>query len=93
MPLSLKNLLLSLTCVLLYHRIVRMCQTGLGEVKKENGECQVTSVGSKKNEHIVALDCSFKQNKDCATYDEEAIVPCLKKGLFFGKKNFLRYHQ
>ena len=70
-----------------------MCQTGLGEVKQENGECQITSVGSDiKNEHMVALDCSFKQNKDCTTYDEEAIVPCLKKGLFFEKEHFLGYH-
>ena len=70
-----------------------MCQTGLGEVKDENGECEITSVGSEiKNEHEVALDCSFKRNKDCTTYDEEAIVPCLKKGLFGNMEHFLRYH-
>ena len=68
-----------------------MCQTGLGDVKFENGECQVTYVGGEfKNEHIVQLDCLLEQNKDCTTYDEEAIVPCLKKGFIFGKENFIR---
>ena len=59
----------------------RKCETGLGEnYIGENGKCHATSVSKlNDNTYIVNLECLLTRDKECTTYDEEAITPCVAK--------------
>ena len=68
-----------------FSRIIRLCQTELGMGIFEPGDCK--AIDNMKTNHI-SLDCTMKENKKCRTFNEEAIIPCLQKSDFYGKKYF-----
>ena len=72
-----------------FSRITRICQTELGKGISESGYCKAIDIKNNiKNNHILSLDCTLKENEKCTTFNEEAIIPCLQKSNFYGTEYF-----